>query len=125
MGLSEANTRTKLIDTALHARGGTEHLIRRKAAAAAIEVIAGQPRKQAKGRIEYPLRVRVNLNVQPIVVALIGAKPAYHPSTRGLERAKIYASCQRLKVPFVFSINVPFLWSIAALQDRQIFNAHS
>ena len=54
MGLSEADTRAKLIDPALHVRGWTEDLIRREETAGAIEVIEGKPRKQAKGRIAHP-----------------------------------------------------------------------
>jgi len=58
MGLSEADTRAKLIDPALHSRGWTEDLIRREETAGAIEVIEGKPRKQAQGRVDYTLRVR-------------------------------------------------------------------
>ena len=43
MGLGEADTRAKLIDPALHARGWTEDLIRREETAAAIEVVDGRP----------------------------------------------------------------------------------
>jgi type I restriction enzyme R subunit len=44
MGLSEADTRAKLIDPALHARGWTEDLIRREETAGAIEIIDGNPK---------------------------------------------------------------------------------
>lgn len=43
MGVGEADTRAKLIDPALHARGWTEDLIRRKETAGAIEIINGKP----------------------------------------------------------------------------------
>ena len=46
MGLSESDTRAKLIDPAIHARGWTEDLIRREETAGTIQIIAGQPRKQ-------------------------------------------------------------------------------
>ena len=105
MGLSEADTRAKLIDPALHARGWTEDLIRREETAGAIEVIEGKPRKQAKGRVDYTLRVRVNPNTQPLAMALIEAKAAHLPPTHGLEQAKLYASCQRLNVQFVYASN--------------------
>lgn len=48
MGLGEADTRAKLIDPAIHARGWTEELIRREETAGAIEVVDGKPRRQAK-----------------------------------------------------------------------------
>jgi type I restriction enzyme R subunit len=38
-------------------------------------------------------------------VALIEAKAENLPPTHGLEQAKLYASCKRLNVPFVFSTN--------------------
>ncbi len=40
MGLSEADTRAKLIDPALHARGWTQGLIRQEETAGAIEMKA-------------------------------------------------------------------------------------
>jgi type I restriction enzyme R subunit len=103
VGLSEADTRAKLIDPGLHARGWTEDLIRREETAGAIEIIEGKPRKQAKGRIDYTLRIKVNPHTQPIAVALIEAKAEDLPPTHGLEQAKFY--CKRLNVPFVFSSN--------------------
>lgn len=105
MGLSEADTRAKLIDPALHGRGWTEDLVRREETAGAIEVIEGKPRKQAKGRVDYTLRVRINPNTQPLAMALIEAKAADLPPTHGLEQAKLYASCQRLNVQFVYASN--------------------
>jgi type I restriction enzyme, R subunit len=41
VGLSEADTRSKLIDPALHARGWTEDLIRREETSGAIELVGG------------------------------------------------------------------------------------
>lgn len=76
MPLSEADTRAKLIVPTLHVRGWTEDLIRREETAGAIQIIEGKPRKQAKGRVDYTLRVRVNPNTQPIAMALIEPKPA-------------------------------------------------
>ena len=70
MGLNESDTRAKLIDPAIHARGWTEDLIRREETAGAIEIIDGKPRKQAKGRVDYALRIKVNLETQPVAVAL-------------------------------------------------------
>ena len=105
MALSEADTRAKLIDPGLHACGWTEDLIRREETAGAIEIIAGKPRKRAKGRVDYTLRIKVNSDTQPVAVGLIEAKAEHLPVTHGLEQAKLYASSKRLNVPFVFSSN--------------------
>ncbi|MDZ7316342.1 MAG: type I restriction enzyme HsdR N-terminal domain-containing protein [candidate division KSB1 bacterium] len=105
MNLSESDTRAKLIDPALHARGWTENLIRREETAGAIEIVDGKPRKRAKGRVDYLLRVAVNAESQPVAVALIEAKAENLPPDHGLEQAKLYAACRRLNVPFVFSTN--------------------
>jgi hypothetical protein len=53
MGFGEADTRAKLIDPALHARGWTEDLIRHEETAGAVEVVDGRPRRRARGRIDY------------------------------------------------------------------------
>jgi type I restriction enzyme R subunit len=105
MSFGEADTRAKLIDPAIHTRGWTEDLIRREETAGAIEIIEGKPRKRAKGRVDYTLRIRVNLETQPVAVALIEAKAENLPPTHGLEQGKLYGSCKRLNVPFVFSSN--------------------
>jgi type I restriction enzyme R subunit len=105
MSLGEADTRAKLIDPSIHSRGWTEDLIRREEMAGAIEVVDGKPRKRAKGRVDYVLRIKVNPETQPVAVALIEAKAEHLPPTHGLEQAKCYASCKRLNVPFVFSSN--------------------
>jgi type I restriction enzyme, R subunit len=105
LGLSESDTRAKLIDPAIHARGWTEDLIRREETAGAIQIIDGKPRKQAKGRVDYTLRVKVNPEAQAVAVALIEAKAESLPPTHGLEQAKLYAASKRLNVPFVFSTN--------------------
>ena len=59
MTLSEADTRAKMIDPALHARGWTEDLIRREETAGAVEIMDGKPVRRARGRTDYTLRVRV------------------------------------------------------------------
>jgi len=104
-GLSEADTRAKLVDPAIHARGWTEELIRREETAGAIELIGNKPRKRSRGRVDYVLRVRVNVDTQPVAVALIEAKAEHLPPNHGLEQAKLYAACKRMNVPFVFSTN--------------------
>jgi type I restriction enzyme R subunit len=105
LGLSEADTRAKLIDPAIHARGWTEDLIRREETAGAIEIIDGRPFKQAKGRIDYTLRVKAAADSQPVAVALIEAKPESKPPGHGLEQAKLYAASKRLNVQFVYASN--------------------
>jgi type I restriction enzyme R subunit len=105
MALSEADTRAKLIDPGLHARGWTEEHIRREETAGTVEIVNGKPRRRAKGRTDYTLRVRVNPETQPVAVAVIEAKPDDKPPAHGLEQAKLYASCKRLNVPFAFSSN--------------------
>src|SRR5579864_5886205 len=103
MSLSESDTRAKLIDPAIHARGWTEDLIRREETAGAVEIVGGRPRRRARGRVDYTLRVRVNPETQPVAVALIEAKAEALPPTHGLEQAKGYT--RRLNVPFVFASN--------------------
>jgi len=105
MPLGEADTRAKLIDPAIYGRGWTEDLIRREETAGAIEVIDGQPRRQAKGRIDYTLRVKVNPDSQPVAVALIEAKAEHLSPLQGLEQAKLYGASKRLNVQFVYSTN--------------------
>ena len=105
LGLSEADTRAKLIDPAIHARGWTEDLICREETAGAIEIIDGRPFKQAKGRTDYTLRIKAGADAQPVAVALIEAKPESKPPGHGLEQAKLYAASRRLNVLFVFASN--------------------
>lgn len=103
MSLSEADTRAKLIDPALHARGWTENLIRREETAGEIQIVAGQPRKTG-GRTDYTLRLPPDGGGQPTVtVAVIEAKPESDAPGHGLQQGKDYA--KRLHVPFVYSSN--------------------
>ncbi|MEW6215425.1 MAG: type I restriction endonuclease subunit R, partial [Nitrospirota bacterium] len=103
MYLSEADTRAKLIDPALHRCGWTEDLIRREETDRGIDIVEGQPRRRQKRRIDYLLRIRVNINSQPIAVALIEAKRSNELPDKGLEQAKKYARLNH--VPFVYSSN--------------------
>ena len=105
MGLSESDTRAKLLDPALHTRGWTEDLIRREETAGTVEIVDGHPRRRSRGRTDYTLRVRVNAESQPVAVALIEAKAEDLPPGHGLEQGKGYARCKRLNVPFVFASN--------------------
>jgi len=103
--LGEADTRSKLIDPAIRARGWTEDFIRREETAGAIEIINGTPRRRSKGRTDYTLRIKLASGEQPVAVAVIEAKAENLPPTRGMEQARSYARCQRLNVPFAFSSN--------------------
>ena len=105
MALNEADTRAKLIDPALHARGWTENLIKREETAGAIELVAGIPRQRASGRADFTLRLRCAGGSQPVAVAVLEAKAENYPPTHGLQQAKLYASTDRLNVPFVYSSN--------------------
>lgn len=102
-GLSEADTRAKLIDPALHRRGWVEDLIRREETDKGVDVVDGKPRRRQKGRIDYLLRIRVNQNSQPVAAALIEAKKSIDPPDKGLEQAKKYARLNH--VPLVYSSN--------------------
>ena len=51
------------------------------------------------------LRVKVNVDTQPVALALIEAKKESLPPGHGLDQAKGYAECKRLNVRFVFSSN--------------------
>ncbi|MDO9575126.1 MAG: DEAD/DEAH box helicase family protein [bacterium] len=103
MHFSEADTRAKLIDPALHRQGWTEDLIRREETDRGIDIVNGKPRRRQKGRIDYLLRIRVSINSQPIAVALVEAKKNNEPPDKGLEQAKKYARLNY--VPFVYSSN--------------------
>jgi type I restriction enzyme R subunit len=105
MGLGEADTRAKLIDPAIHARGWTEELIKREQTAGAIELGESGPRRRRHGRTDYLLRVKVTADSQPVAMALIEAKAEHLAPAAGLEQAKLYAASKRLNVPFVFSSN--------------------
>lgn len=105
MTLNESDTRAKLIDPALHARGWTEDTIKREETAGAVEIIDGRPRRRTRGRTDYTLRVKVTPDAQPVALALIEAKAEHLPPEHGLEQAKLYAASKRLNVPFVISTN--------------------
>jgi type I restriction enzyme R subunit len=103
--LSEADTRAKLIDPAIYARGWTEEMICRETTLGAIEIVAGKARRRTSGRTDYTLRVRVSCESQPVAVALIEAKKDTLPPGHGLDQAKGYLAASRHNVLFVFSSN--------------------
>lgn len=105
MTLSEADTRAKLIDPAIYARGWSEDLICRETTLGAVEIVAGKARRRARGRTDYTLRVRVSTESQPVAVALIEAKKEGLPPNHGLDQAKGYLAASRHNVLFVFASN--------------------
>jgi type I restriction enzyme R subunit len=105
MDYNEADTRAKLIDPAIHKRGWTEDLIRREETLGTVEIINGKARRRSRGKIDYVLRVKVNVDTQPVALALIEAKKEKLPPGHGLDQAKGYSECKRLNVKFVFSSN--------------------
>lgn len=105
MTWNEADTRAKLIDPAIHKRGWTEDLIRREETAGTVEIVNGKARRRSRGKIDYVLRVKVNVDTQPVALALIEAKKESLPAGHGLDQAKGYSECKRLNVHFVFSSN--------------------
>ncbi|MDP2895066.1 MAG: DEAD/DEAH box helicase family protein [bacterium] len=105
MSFNEPDTRAKLIDSAIHKRGWTEDLIRREETAGAVEIINGKARRRSRGKVDYVLRVKVNVDTQPVALALMEAKKESLPPGHGLDQAKGYAKCKRLNVRFVFSSN--------------------
>lgn len=103
MPLNEADTRAKLIDPALRARGWSEAHVRREVTAGMVEVVDGQPRRRGRGRADYTLRVHVVEGAQPVALAVIEAKAEGKAPALGLEQARAYS--RRLHVPFVFASN--------------------
>lgn len=105
MAYNEADTRAKLIDPVIHKLGWTEDLVRREETAGTVEIINGKARRRSRGKIDYVLRVKVNVDTQPVALALIEAKKESLPAGHGLDQAKGYSECKRLNVRFVFSSN--------------------
>lgn len=105
MALSETDTRAKLIDPAIHARGWSEDMICRETTLGMVEIIAGRGRRRSGGRTDYTLRVRVGTESQPVAVALLEAKKDTLPPGHGLDQAKGYLAASRHNVQFVFSSN--------------------
>lgn len=68
MPFGQSDTRAKLIDPVIHARGWTEDLIRREETPGAIEIVDGKPRKRARGRVDYVMRIAVSAETQPFPV---------------------------------------------------------
>ncbi|MGB8510128.1 MAG: DEAD/DEAH box helicase family protein [Pyrinomonadaceae bacterium] len=104
MALSEADTRSKLIDPKLYKCGWTEEHIKREETAGTI-IIAGANGKRRRGTTDYTLRIKIDDGSQPVAVAVIEAKADKYAPDEGLEQAKLYGAAKRLNVQFVFSTN--------------------
>lgn len=112
MELNEAETRTQIIDPALHGRGWTEELIRREETLGTVEIVDGKPTRQTHGRTDYTLRVKPTPDAQPFAIAILEAKPEDKPPTYGLDQAKQYGrKAARFNVPFVIATN-GYLWTL-------------
>lgn len=105
MPLSEADTRAKLIDPAIHGRGWSEDMICRETTLGAVEIIGGKARRRSAGRTDYTLRVRVSNESQPVAVALLEAKKDTLPPGHGLDQVKGYLRASQHNVQFVFASN--------------------
>ena len=105
LAFSEADTRVKLIDPAIHACGWSEDLICRETTLGAVEIVAGKARRRTGGRTDYTLRVRVSSEAQPVAVALLEAKKDTLPPGHDLDQAKGYLRASQHNVQFVFSSN--------------------
>ena len=97
MSHNEADTRAKLIDPAIYKRGCTEDHIKREESAGTIEIVAGKAKRNAKGKVDYTLRLKVASASQPVAVAIIEAKAEAKPPGHGLEQAKAYAAVVKAK----------------------------
>ena len=64
--MSEADTRAKLIDRYFTVSVGQKTIsIVRKPPVGLTYIIEGKPKRRARGRIDYPLCIRVNISTQP------------------------------------------------------------
>lgn len=82
MSLSEADTRSKLIDPKLYKCGWTEEHIKREETAGTI-IVVGAKGKRIKGTTDYTLRIKIDTDSQPVAVAVIEAKAdKYAPNVR-------------------------------------------
>jgi len=86
MTFNESDTRAKLIDPAIHKRGWSEEFIKREESAGAVEIINGKARRRSRGKIDYVLRLKVNVHTQPVALALLEAKKESLPPGHGLDK---------------------------------------
>ena len=104
-GLSEADTRAKLIDPALSARGWDESMIRREETPGRVAIGRGRPYRSYK-RMDYVLRVPNQAGGEPLATAILEAKREGLDPGRGIEQVKRYGNlAKRHNVRFVYSTN--------------------
>jgi len=110
--LNEADTRAKLIDPALYARGWKEHMISREQLPGKV-VLWGGKHTRNKSRIDYVLKVELPKGGEPLAVAFVEAKAEDESPFRGVHQVKEYAEiaercagiANRYNVRFVYSTN--------------------
>ena len=103
--LNEADTRAKLIDPALHARGWREHMISREQLPGKVYLRGGKPMR-IRQSADYVLKVDHPNGGAPIPVAFVEAKDESTNPLRGVEQVKRYAELsKRHHVRFVYSTN--------------------
>ena len=105
MPRTEAQVRFELIDPALETRGWKRTDVRVEEVAAAIDIVHHQPRRRPKGRTDYVLRRPLQLDDEPVPLAIIEAKHEGLAPEHGLQQGKSYRVEQLNHVPFVFSSN--------------------
>jgi hypothetical protein len=98
MALSEADTRAKLIDPALHTRGWHEDLIRRERL---VGPAFGEPKK--RGFCDYVLCFEPPAGKSALAFAVLEAKSEDEQPALGLDQARDYA--KRLQIKFAFATN--------------------
>lgn len=103
--LNEADTRAKLIDPALHARGWQERMISREQLPGRVQLYGGKPTRVRRSA-DYVLKIEHPNGGAPIPVALVEAKEEGTNPGRGLEQVKRYAELSnRHHIRFVYSTN--------------------
>ena len=105
MTMNEAETRSLLIDPALHRRGWGVGLktMRLEQTAGKVQIVNGKARRSSNRTADYTLQIRPHGSNQPVKVGIIEAKAERFPPTHGLEQAK--QTAERHNVPFAFSSN--------------------
>lgn len=103
--LNEADTRAKLIDPALSARGWDESMIRREETPGKVAIGRGRPYRSHK-RMDYVLRVPNQAGGELLATAILEAKREGLDPGRGIEQVKRYGNlAKRHNVRFVYSTN--------------------
>lgn len=104
-GLTEADTRAKLIDPALHERGWDERMIGREETPGKVATSRGRHYRSHK-RMDYVLRVPNPAGGEPLATAILEAKRSGLDPGRGVEQVKRYGNLAgRHNVRFVYSTN--------------------